>query len=101
MAPIGGSKGIEDAARAYGIDRLSRPRKGDSTEAPGGAGESPSDAVSLSDQAKSLAAARKAVHEAPEVRQEKVEAIRQAIADGTYQVSARELARKLIDTGVV
>ena len=64
MAPIGGSKGIEDAARAYGIDRLSRPRKGDSTEAPGGAGESPSDAVSLSDQAKSLAAARKAVHDA-------------------------------------
>ena len=52
------------------------------------------DSVTLSDSARSLAAARDAVKNAPDVRDQKVTEIKQQVTDGTYQVSARVLARK-------
>jgi flagellar biosynthesis anti-sigma factor FlgM len=55
------------------------------------------DSVTLSDSARSLAAARDAVQNAPDVRDEKVAEIKQQVADGTYSVSARVLARKMLD----
>jgi negative regulator of flagellin synthesis FlgM len=54
------------------------------------------DTVSLSDSARSLAAAHDAVQNAPEVRHEKVAEIKQRIGDGTYQVQSRVLAQKLL-----
>jgi flagellar biosynthesis anti-sigma factor FlgM len=56
------------------------------------------DSVTLSDSARSLAAARDAVQNAPDVRNEKVAEIKQQVADGTYSVPARVLARKMLDT---
>jgi len=56
------------------------------------------DSVTLSDDARSMAAARSAVQSAPDVRQQKVSDIKQQISDGTYQVSARALARKMLDS---
>jgi negative regulator of flagellin synthesis FlgM len=55
------------------------------------------DSVTLSADARSLAAARDAVQQAPDVRAEKVDAIKQSVADGTYSVPASVLARKLLD----
>jgi negative regulator of flagellin synthesis FlgM len=55
------------------------------------------DTVTLSDSARSLAAARDAVHNAPDVRQQRVSEIKQQIDTGTYQVSARVLARKMVE----
>jgi negative regulator of flagellin synthesis FlgM len=55
------------------------------------------DSVSLSDTARSLAAAREAVQNAPDVREDKVGDIKQQITDGTYSVSASVLARKMLD----
>jgi negative regulator of flagellin synthesis FlgM len=101
MSPIGGSGGVEQAGRAFGIDRINRPGRRSRAEGAGAPARAPSDAVSLSDQAKTLAAARRAVDSAPDIRQDKVDAIKQAISDGTYSVSARELARKMIDAGIV
>jgi negative regulator of flagellin synthesis FlgM len=54
------------------------------------------DAVSLSDQARSLASAIKKVSGTPEVREDRVAAIRAALANGTYQVSSRDLASSLL-----
>lgn len=54
------------------------------------------DTVSLSDDAKSLAAARDAVQNAADVREQKVADIKQKISDGTYTVSSRVLARKML-----
>ncbi len=54
------------------------------------------DSVSLSDSAKSLAAARDAVQNTPDVREQKVADIKQQISDGTYTVSSRVLARKML-----
>src|SRR5579864_3645196 len=60
--------------------------------------ESPKvDSVNLSAGAKSLAAARDAVQNAPDVRDQKVADIKQRISDGTYTVSSRVLARKMLD----
>jgi negative regulator of flagellin synthesis FlgM len=60
-------------------------------------GAQASDSVTLSDNALSLASARAKVTNAPDVRQEKVSAIKQQISDGTYQVSPSVLARKMLD----
>jgi negative regulator of flagellin synthesis FlgM len=56
------------------------------------------DSVTLSDSARSMAAARTAVQNAPDVRLQKVADIKQQLSDGTYQVSSRALARKMLDT---
>src|SRR5579872_1309242 len=55
------------------------------------------DSVNLSDDAKSLSAARDAVQNTPDVRDQKVADIKQQISDGTYSVSSRVLARKMLD----
>ena len=55
------------------------------------------DSVVLSADARSLAAAREAVQQAPDVRAEKVDAIKQSVTDGTYSVAPHVLARKLLD----
>jgi len=56
------------------------------------------DSVTLSDSARSLAAARDVVKSAPDVRNDKVSEIKQQVTDGTYKVSAKVLARKMLDT---
>jgi negative regulator of flagellin synthesis FlgM len=54
------------------------------------------DAVSLSDEARSLSAARNTVSGNSEVREDRVAAIKAAIADGTYKVDSRALAQRLL-----
>jgi negative regulator of flagellin synthesis FlgM len=56
------------------------------------------DSVTLSESARSLAAARDAVQNAPDVREQKVAEIKQQVTSGTYTVSARVLARKMLET---
>lgn len=55
---------------------------------------STSDKVSLSD---TLALLEQSLAEVPDVDIAKVEAIKQAIEDGSYQIDSMELARKMID----
>lgn len=55
------------------------------------------DTVTLSEGARALSAAREAVQNASDVREEKVAEIKQRISDGTYQVPSRVLARKMLD----
>jgi len=55
------------------------------------------DAVTLSDTARSIMAAKKAVSDAPDVREDRVSALKSAIAAGTYSVDSRRLASKLIN----
>jgi flagellar biosynthesis anti-sigma factor FlgM len=56
------------------------------------------DAVSISNEARSLAAARTAVASAPEVREDRVAPIRAAIVSGTYSVDSRQLARAMAES---
>jgi flagellar biosynthesis anti-sigma factor FlgM len=57
-----------------------------------------SDSVTLSDNARSVATGRQAVKNSPDVREQKVADIKQQLSDGTYQVSARALATKMLAT---
>ena len=79
-----------EASRAAAAERKTTPKPAAADQ--GGA----SDGVSFSDEARQLAAARQAVASAPDLREEKVSAIKQSIADGTYSVSPDVLARKMI-----
>jgi negative regulator of flagellin synthesis FlgM len=55
------------------------------------------DEVTLSDGARSMAAAHDAVRNAPDVREQRVADIKQQVESGTYQVSAHVLARKMVE----
>ena len=62
---------------------------------PGAAPRTP-DAVSLSDQARSIISATKLVVDAPDVRNDRISALKKAIAAGTYSIDSRRLASKLL-----
>lgn len=56
-----------------------------------------SDKVEISQTGKDYQTAKAAVSAAPDIREDKVEALKRSIASGTYNVSGEELADKLID----
>lgn len=58
---------------------------------------SSSDTVEISNRSRELARARQAVDAAPEVRADKVAAIKKRIEDGTYTVSPHLLAQKMLE----
>lgn len=55
------------------------------------------DSVEISRLGKDYQIAKQAVAQTPDIRTEKVDAIKERIASGTYDVSANELADKLIN----
>jgi negative regulator of flagellin synthesis FlgM len=55
-----------------------------------------SDKVSLTDTATRLESLRQAITDSPDVNQERVDAIKAAIADGTYQVDVEALAQNIV-----
>ncbi len=56
-----------------------------------------SSSVNLTQTASSLQALEKSIAAAPEVDQQKVDAVRKAINEGTYKVDSERTATKLID----
>ena len=54
------------------------------------------DAVQLSDTAKALSAAKVSADGASAVREDRIAALKSAIANGTYAVESRDLARSLV-----
>ncbi|MFN0145892.1 MAG: flagellar biosynthesis anti-sigma factor FlgM [Dehalococcoidia bacterium] len=57
------------------------------------------DAAGFSDGARELARAREAAEMAPEVRSEKVKALKHQIENGQYKPDPREIARSLVERG--
>jgi len=58
-----------------------------------------SDSVKLSSEAKIFAAIQKRLAETPDIRHDKVEALKERIANGTYRVSAEEIAAAMLREG--
>nr|CRH04267.1 Anti-sigma-28 factor, FlgM [Candidatus Magnetococcus massalia] len=69
----------------------------DSVRQGGGASRrTPKDDVALSDGARVLRQAGEAAHEAPEIRMEMVQPIKEALAAGKYSVSSLDVADKML-----
>jgi negative regulator of flagellin synthesis FlgM len=98
----------QDAARSYAPN--TEATRAAATSAASQAAASPStvqtrpsrmDSVTLSDSARSVGAARQAVRNAPDVREQRVASIKQQISNGTYAVASHTLARELMTTSSI
>ncbi len=56
------------------------------------------DSIEISSFGRDLQVARKAVSEADDIRYDKVNEIKQRMQSGTYDVSSREVAEKMVDS---
>lgn len=54
------------------------------------------DAFEISQSAKDYQVAKKAVAETPEIREDRVAEMKEALASGSYNVSAQEIAEKIV-----
>lgn len=93
----------QELARLYG-QRTGPAREGAQTGAGGDAtnasettASTQGDAVVLSARVRELRRVVDVIRNLPEVREQRVEQIRQHIADGSYNVSAESLADRLLD----
>ena len=66
--------------------------------APENAAKAQGDRVSVSPEAMLRTEAHKAISAAPEVRQEKVDAIKEKVASGSYTVDSKNIAKKLLES---
>jgi len=57
-----------------------------------------SDSLEISSKGRDLQVAKAAVASAPDVREDRVAAIKAALANGTYSVSDEDLANKLLES---
>ena len=56
-----------------------------------------SDQVHLSGKAKELEELKQVIHQMPEIRTDKVEALKKAIQEGSYQVDSLKIAGKILE----
>lgn len=73
-----------------------QPEEAPRTETRGAA----EDTVSLSDNARELQVALSAVEEAPEVREETVQDLRNEVESGTYQVNPEDVADRIVGSNI-
>lgn len=55
------------------------------------------DKVEISQTGKDIATAKKAIAETPDIREDRVEAIKKQMAEGTYAVSMEDVADKMMN----
>lgn len=60
--------------------------------------ETLTDALQLSQTGKDMQVAKQAVKDAPDVREDKINQIKAQLASGTYSVTGKELADKLVNS---
>ena len=83
-------KAIQNRVKAG--DKAATTKSHESTSSTSG-----SEQIAISSKAKDIQKATKAVNTAPDIRIEKVERIKNQIADGSYKVSSEELAEKVLE----
>lgn len=79
--------------RVSRVDHVHKARPGAKSSSP--ASES-TDSVSFSSEAKTMALAEQRLAQVPDIRVDKVEALKKAIASGTYRVSAQAIADAIL-----
>ncbi|MCT4596757.1 MAG: flagellar biosynthesis anti-sigma factor FlgM [Vallitalea sp.] len=84
---IDGIKNVNQAYKVNSANRISKMAKVKKDK----------DSLALSDMGKDLQVAKKAVNNAPDIRYEKVNNIKKRLQSGTYNVTAKEVADKIVD----
>lgn len=79
-----------------------RAQKPDKQETKPGVSENPqainkSDLVRISGKAKELEELKQVINQMPEIRTDKVEALKKAIQEGSYQVDSLKIAGKILE----
>lgn len=93
MNMIISSHQIQHILKAYGQKQINRSGEGKSAAPLASSGR---DQAQLSPEARTLQTALAAVKEAPEIREEKVAELQRALCSGIYNVSAEEIADKML-----
>ena len=89
---------IQGVLGAYQRQQANRPRQQEA-KAPA-VPERPADAVELSPEAQEAAGLKQHLAEMSGVREERVAELSRRVQSGTYQVPARDVARKILDLGL-
>ncbi len=93
--------GADNAYNQAKIDELrSRERSAPVKSGKSGDGASQvrsSETVAVSGMAREIGKIKSAVHDTPDVRKEKIQAIKESIAKGEYHVSGDKIAGKIIE----
>ena len=97
MNSIGKLPSILPATSINKPDAANVAARNKSIEAPSAGSPAAGDPVSLSPQAREFHAARAAIAVMPEIREEKVAAIRAQIEAGTYEVDSEKIAGRMIE----
>lgn len=95
LNPLATSRTLQGQG-ANGIDGARDRNGANGAEAANG-----QDHVSLSNRGRVVAEAARAVSQAPDVRADKIAALKAAIADGTYGSDSRYIAERLLATGTL
>ncbi len=91
-----GTEQLEYASRSKKTDKkgVNGEKAADARSASG------SDAVVISGKAKETVSLARALKEMPEVRNDKVAELKARVADGSYNVSGRDIAEKIVSSAL-
>lgn len=94
---IDGIRGVHNNPTAESQNQAKTLGSKVDSEAQAQVSSAPTDSVVLTDVAAQVQKAEKVLAETPEVDEAKVKQIKAAVADGSYQVDAKQVAEKLLN----
>ncbi len=90
---MSGMDTLEQTSRKRNVEKISANDKQNSAAVE-------SDAVSISEKGKDVSEMTRTLKEMPDVRADKIADLKERIANGTYNVSGKDIASKIINTAL-
>ena len=90
---MSGMDTLEQTSRKRNVEKVSANDKQNSAAVE-------SDAVSISEKGKDVSEMTRTLKEMPDVRADKIADLKERIANGTYNVSGKDIASKIINTAL-
>ncbi|TSA56180.1 MAG: flagellar biosynthesis anti-sigma factor FlgM [Planctomycetaceae bacterium] len=86
----------EDIVRMYQINGKTNTESDKPVNSANASTMAPEEKVSLSSKVQDVQKIKEAVQELPDIREEKVETLKNQIKQGTYDINAEEIAQKMV-----
>ena len=90
---MSGMDTLEQTSRKRNVEKVSANDKQNSAAVE-------SDAVSISEKGKDVSEMTRTLKELPDVRADKIADLKERIANGTYNVSGKDIAAKIVNTAL-